>query len=109
MSAAGGSYCAEHQAEHRRVDDDRRGSSSDRGYGYKWQQARTGWLRKHPLCERCRPAVVIATVVDHIQPHRGDKELFWDRDNWQSLCKGCHDRKTATEDGGFGRDRAIAQ
>nr|WP_292832122.1 HNH endonuclease signature motif containing protein [Mesorhizobium sp.] len=30
--------------------------------------------------------------------------LFWDRSNWQPLCKPCHDRKTATSDGGFGRE-----
>jgi 5-methylcytosine-specific restriction protein A len=23
--------------------------------------------------------------------------LFWDEDNWQALCKPCHDRKTAVE------------
>jgi 5-methylcytosine-specific restriction protein A len=39
-----------------------------------------------------------ATVVDHIIPHRGDEKLFWDRDNWQALCKSCHDHKTWTED-----------
>lgn len=44
-----------------------------------------------------------ASIVDHIIPHKGDKQLFWDRDNWQPLCKKHHDRKTATEDGGFGR------
>lgn len=46
---------------------------------------------------------MVANVVDHIKPHRGDKVLFWDSANWQPLCKECHDRKTATEDGGFGR------
>lgn len=44
-----------------------------------------------------------ATVVDHIVPHCGNQQLFWDTDNWQPLCKKHHDRKTATEDGGFGR------
>lgn len=24
-------------------------------------------------------------------------ELFWDRSNWQSMAKTCHDRKTARE------------
>jgi hypothetical protein len=32
-----------------------------------------------------------ATVVDHIIPHRGDQELFWDRSNWQPLCAPHHD------------------
>ncbi|MEK4492972.1 HNH endonuclease [Paenibacillus sp. FSL L8-0493] len=49
--------------------------------------------------------VEAATVVDHIVPHKGDKELFWQRDNWQALCKACHDTKTVREDGGFGNER----
>jgi 5-methylcytosine-specific restriction protein A len=47
--------------------------------------------------------LVAAQVVDHKVPHRGDTVLFWEHTNWQSLCKRCHDMKTATEDGGFGR------
>ena len=39
-----------------------------------------------------------ATVVDHIVPHRGDPKLFWDPDNWQTLCKRCHDKKTGEFD-----------
>jgi 5-methylcytosine-specific restriction protein A len=43
-----------------------------------------------------------ANVVDHIKPHQGDEELFWDRNNWQAMNKICHDKKTVKEDGGFG-------
>ncbi|WP_330164070.1 HNH endonuclease [Paenibacillus campinasensis] len=46
--------------------------------------------------------LVASTVVDHIIPHKGDPKLFWDKNNWQALCKKCHDTKTAREDGGFG-------
>jgi 5-methylcytosine-specific restriction enzyme A len=42
-------------------------------------------------------------VVDHIIPHRGDMTLFWNRKNWQAMSKTCHDKKTATQDGGFGQ------
>jgi 5-methylcytosine-specific restriction protein A len=45
---------------------------------------------------------VPAIVVDHIIPHKGNYKLFWDKSNWQSLCKSCHDKKTAREDGAFG-------
>ena len=48
--------------------------------------------------------VVAANVVDHIVPHKGNEALMWDESNYQSLCKTCHDRKTATDDGGFGRN-----
>lgn len=82
-----------------------RETAAQRGYGWRWQKAREGWLRAHPLCVRCeaRGLVVVGTDVDHIVPHKGDMELFWDRTNWQTLCGTCHDTKTATEDGGFGR------
>ncbi len=84
-----------------------RESSSARGYGYKWQQARTGFLSKHPLCVQCqsRGRVTAASVVDHIKPHRGDMSKFWERSNWQALCATCHSVKTAAEDGGFGNTR----
>ncbi|PAU94052.1 HNH endonuclease, partial [Paracoccus salipaludis] len=44
-------------------------------------------------------------TVDHVVPHRGDPERFWDQDGWQPLCASCHSRKTAAEDGGFGNRR----
>jgi 5-methylcytosine-specific restriction enzyme A len=33
---------------------------------------------------------VVATIVDHKIPHKGDYDLFWNQDNWQSLCASCH-------------------
>lgn len=46
--------------------------------------------------------IVQASVVDHILPHRGDQALFWDKDNWQSLCAECHNRhKQRIEHGGM--------
>jgi 5-methylcytosine-specific restriction protein A len=74
-----------------------RPSAAKRGYDGRWRKAREGYLRKHPLCVLCEAGkrVVVATVVDHIVPHRGDDRLFWDSSNWQALCKTCHDRKTA--------------
>lgn len=82
-------------------------TTSERGYGWQWQKARAGFLR-HPenvLCRSCvnRGATVVATVVDHIIPHRGDQALFWERSNWQPLCKRCHDVKTASEESEAGR------
>ena len=67
-------------------------TSTQRGYGYAWQQARAGHLRSHPLCRMCEASGLYraATVVDHIQAHRGDQSVFWDRSNWQSLCATCH-------------------
>lgn len=66
-------------------------------YSYRWQQARKRFLADRPFCEgECKAAnrVTLATVVDHIVPHRGNRALFWDESNWQPLCQSCHSRKT---------------
>ncbi len=72
-------------------------------YDYRWQKASKAFLRTNPLCVFCerRGRVTAATVVDHKIPHRGDERLFWDRGNWQPLCKPDHDgEKQAMEKGG---------
>jgi 5-methylcytosine-specific restriction endonuclease McrA len=54
---------------------------------------RPAQLKKEPLCRMCaaQGKTVAATVVDHIEPHRGDWDKFTDPDNLQSLCKHHHD------------------
>ena len=73
-----------------------RGNSAERGYDDRWRKYRLSFLADHPLCVECRKAgmVVEATVVDHIVPHRGDYELFWEPANHQPLCERHHNRKT---------------
>lgn len=92
----GRKYCDEHAPLH--IGDVK--STKQKGYGSRWQRESKAYLRAHPLCARClaKGKYTKATVVDHIVPHRGDQKLFWDRSNWQSLCKSCHDSKTMTED-----------
>lgn len=79
--------------------DNKRENSNKRGYTYKWHKARIQYMLDNPLCVICKKQGVIksAYCVDHIQPHRGNKELFWDKDNWQSLCQRCHSKKTLEE------------
>nr|WP_090644147.1 HNH endonuclease [Paenibacillus sp. UNC496MF] len=93
-------FCQEHKSS----TDLQRGTAAQRGYDSKWRKVRVFFLMKHPLCTRCikENRITAATIVDHIRPHKGDKALFWDRNNWQPLCKSCHDTKTVREDGGFG-------
>lgn len=81
---------------HKKRAPDYRPSASQRGYGGRWQRLRANYLARHPLCEEClnEGRTVMATVVDHIDPHRGDKELFYNEDNWQSLCTRHHNSKT---------------
>jgi 5-methylcytosine-specific restriction protein A len=109
-------YCADHLVQHKKnygkqvyqqkkqYEKDR-GSAASRGYGKRWQKAREYFLNHNPICIRCerdKEIIKPARVVDHIRPHKGNQKLFWDRENWQALCKPCHDRKTVLEDGGFG-------
>ena len=89
-----GSYCEKHKQI----------AQDQRGYSSAWRKAREGFLARHPFCVQCEAEGFprLAAVVDHVIPHKGDKQLFWDRNNWQPLCKRHHDLKTAAEDGGFG-------
>jgi len=66
------------------------------GYGYKWRLASKAYLKANPLCAQCEKEgwVRMGVAVDHVQPHRGDMELFWDKSQWQTLCKFHHDSKT---------------
>lgn len=68
----------------------------------RWRWKRAAWLAAHPLCVFClaRGIVRAATIVDHIQPHRGSDELYWSDDNLQSLCKPCHDGAKQARDKG---------
>lgn len=73
-------------------------------YDHKWRQARAIFLRRNPLCAHCKAdgRVTVANEVDHVIPHKGNLSLFWNRANWSALCKPCHSKKTAKENGGFG-------
>ena len=90
-------YCSEHKKLHEGMSG--RGVA-ERGYNSRWQKVSKAFLKAHPLCVRCQAEgrYVKATVVDHIIPHKGDRRLFWDRENWQPLCKHHHDKKTMNED-----------
>jgi 5-methylcytosine-specific restriction protein A len=93
-------YRARHEAT--------RPSAYARGYTSKWKRESATYLLTFPWCAECQRQgkQTRANVVDHITPHRGDQPLFWNRHNWQPLCKQCHDSKTAREDGGWGKRQA---
>jgi len=77
--------------------DTSRANAAGRGYDARWRKARLAYLARNSLCVLCRQAglTVLAEVVDHIRPHRGDMVLFWNATNWQALCEVCHNAKTA--------------
>lgn len=107
------SYCPNHKAIYyekfqkrlkaqRERFDKTRPSSRKRGYSSRWDKASRNFLHFNPLCAKC-DSVGITTAakeVDHIKPHKGDMELFWNADNWQPLCKSCHSKKTRRESRG---------
>jgi 5-methylcytosine-specific restriction enzyme A len=59
----------------------------------EWKRIRTAFLARHPLCQRCltEGRLTAASVVHHIQAHKGDLDLFFDGDNLAASCKACHD------------------
>ncbi|WP_407873221.1 HNH endonuclease signature motif containing protein [Paenibacillus melissococcoides] len=96
-------YCEKHKAAASQAMPSR---SYAKLYGRRWRKYREQYLALHPLCvcDECKGKEVplAADVVDHIKPHKGNYNLFWDPENHQPMNKRCHDRKTAKEDGGFG-------
>lgn len=66
------------------------------------KELRPSQLRKQPLCQYCEQQgeITIATIVDHIKPHKGDYTLFTNPVNLQSLCKLHHDSSKQAEEAG---------
>lgn len=67
--------------------DQKRPSARQRGYTAEWERESKAYLAVYSSCRRCGRT---ANLVDHIEPHKGDQQLFWDRRNWQPLCTPCH-------------------
>ncbi|WP_324730987.1 HNH endonuclease signature motif containing protein [Pseudomonas paeninsulae] len=97
-------------------------------YGQRWKNARVQFLTVNYRCVMCLASGVSTwlspdspnAIVDHKTPHKlkaaidsGDpvriteaQRLFWDRKNWQALCKRCHDstKQRLEKSGEFGCD-----
>mgnify|MGYP002365729643 CR=1 FL=1 len=75
----------------------------------RWRKARSEYIAQHPHC--CTPGCRgLTRYLDHIRPWRSfppeqQEAAFWDPANHQGLCRSCHSRKTAEQDGGFGNRR----
>jgi 5-methylcytosine-specific restriction protein A len=100
-------YCSKHAAEKqekglskRKMYDKNRPSY----YGWydtaRWKLVREKVLFAFPFCAMCAKlgGNSLSTIVDHIVPHKGNVELFWDLENLQGLCAHCHSVKTSKED-----------
>jgi len=78
----------------RRHDAKRQGRKPWRNW-YKrsaWLRIRRRRLASDPLCAICFADGTVngADTVDHMKPHRGDADLFFEFENTQSLCHSCH-------------------
>lgn len=69
-------------------------------YDARWRAESKAFLKVHTHCAYCleRNKRVRSTIVDHKIPHRGDIRLFWDKRNWQPMCRTCHDAAKQREE-----------
>jgi 5-methylcytosine-specific restriction protein A len=73
----------------------------------KWQKLRAKILKRDLYtCQRTGELLTgkhpapNSPVVDHIKPHRGDPELFWDEKNLHAVSKAFHDSQKQREEQG---------
>jgi 5-methylcytosine-specific restriction protein A len=85
-----------------------RAKTTARGYGWQWQRLRAAHAMNHPaICVDCGHAGQSSEMhLDHRTARsKGGTD---DTVNLQWLCVRCHSRKTAKEDGGFGRPMQVS-
>jgi hypothetical protein len=70
----------------------------------RWRKLAKAELAAERLCCMClrEGVVTIATIRDHVEPHRGDVDKFWNGPR-QSLCKPHHDSAKQREEAQTGR------
>lgn len=91
-------WCEAHSIQRMKEYEATRLSVNERGYQGVWRKIRARILYRDPICRAC--GVAGSAEVDHIVPKkRGGTN---DDSNLQGLCKPCHSRKTAREDGRWG-------
>jgi 5-methylcytosine-specific restriction protein A len=80
-----------------------RRTAHQRGYDRRWGKRAAAFRIRYPFCgmrpkgqapvmSRCfeEGRRTPAFQVDHVVPHRGNRQLFDDEiGNWQSLCQSC--------------------
>ena len=78
-----------------RIDTWRKWYNSSRWRSLRWDVL----VAAHFTCARCQQAGDSPDMVaDHVRPHRGDRDLFFDRENLQCLCAHCHNSDKQREE-----------
>lgn len=95
--------CAKHQVDKKnRVRPEYLHHYDDQGNNIyrtpKWRRVSKAKRKLNPLCEHCLAMGIsrMAQLVDHIIEIE-DGGPMWQLENLQSLCNGCHNRKTGQE------------
>jgi len=99
-------YCPAHAGLAKRYDAERSKDPIRKLFNtVRWHWVRKTVLARDRICVICKSWA--AEECDHVIParkyiaqHGGDMNRFYDESNLAGLCKPCHSRKTATEDGG---------
>ena len=67
---------------------------------WKWRKFSKQHKLLNPLCVQCDKdgLVTVGTVADHIVPINKGGTVF-EKENIQTLCESCHNRKSASERG----------
>ena len=73
---------------------DRKKTTSPFYGSIQWQKLRKAYKASHPLCERCEREGKVrpATMVHHKLSVKDHPELKLDPNNFESLCRDCHER-----------------
>ena len=72
-----------------------------------WQRLRRRiFVRDRYICAICGSLCTgqgrskRAPIADHIIPHKGNRALFWNEENIQTLCYSCHSRHKQRQEAG---------
>lgn len=76
----------------------------DELYGPTWREYRKQFLKHNLRCYACGNK---SEALDHIEPHKGDINIFWKQANYIALCNSCHNTVTALFDKTWGRGTPI--
>ncbi|MBB5227404.1 HNH endonuclease [Treponema ruminis] len=95
-----GTRCPKHKAEKKTIFTQRTKSREYHNLyqSARWRKTRREFLRENPFCIKCGQP---SEIADHIIPHRGNEDLFYDKNNLQPMCWKCHSAKTLQENNFF--------